>query len=105
MEWAQITDKNEKVKGTEHIYRDKTDKTILKKAPWKDYKLHITVLLLVIISEFIGPVEFNLTKDICVVIMPLLYAMVLGLALFLLNQLNGLLKNNLKLQKVQCCYL
>lgn len=97
MEWAQITDKNEKVKGTEHIYRDKTDKTILKKAPWKDYKLHITVLLLVIISEFIGPVEFNLTKDICVVIMPLLYAMVLGLALFLLKPVKWITKKQSKI--------
>lgn len=97
MEWAQISDKNEKVKGTEHIYRDKTDKTILKKAPWKDYRLHITVLFLVIISEFIGPVEFNLTKDICVVIMPLLYAMVLGLALFLLKPVKWITKKQSKI--------
>lgn len=97
MEWAQISDKNEKVKGTEHIYRDKTDKTILKKAPWKDYRLHITVLFLVIISEFIGPVEFNLTKDICVVIMPLLYAMVIGLALFLLKPVKWITKKQSKI--------
>ena len=95
MEWAQISDKNEKVKGTEHIYRDKTDKTILKKAPWKDYRLHITVLFLVIISEFIGPVEF--TKDICVVIMPLLYAMVIGLALFLLKPVKWITKKQSKI--------
>ena len=97
MGWAQISDKNEKVKGTEHIYRDKTDKTILKKAPWKDYRLHITVLFLVIISEFIGPVEFNLTKDICVVIMPLLYAMVIGLALFLLKPVKWITKKQSKI--------
>lgn len=55
------------------------------------------MLFLVIISEFIGPVEFNLTKDICVVIMPLLYAMVLGLALFLLKPVKWITKKQSKI--------
>ncbi len=100
MEWEQITDENKKVEETElqeHVYRDKTDKTILKKAPWKDYKLHLTVVALVIISEFIGPMDFYITKDICVMIMPLLYAMVLGLALFLFKPVKWIGKKQAKI--------
>ena len=67
----------------EHPYREKTDKRILKKNPWKDYRLHITVLVLVIIAEMIGPIEIKLTKDVTVSIMPLLYTMVLGLVFYL----------------------
>ena len=100
MEWEQISDKNEKGENTElseHVYRDKTDKTILRKAPWKDYKLHLTIVVLVIISEFIGPINFNITKDICVIIMPLLYAMVLGLVLFLLKPVKWIGRKQAKI--------
>ena len=67
----------------EHPYRQKIDKRILKKNPWKDYRLHITVLVLVIIAEMIGPIDIKLTKDVTVSIMPLLYTMVLGLVFYL----------------------
>ena len=67
----------------QHIYRNKTDKRILKKNPWKDYGLHLSVLLLVIIAELIGPIEINLTNGVSVSIMPLLYTMVLGLVFYL----------------------
>lgn len=97
MGWTQISDKDKKVGETEHIYRDKTDKTILRKAPWKDYRLHLTVVVLVIISELIGPFKFNITEDICVIIMPLLYAMVLGLALFLLKPVKWIGKKQAKI--------
>ena len=66
-----------------HIYRKKTDKRILKKNPWKDYGFHITVLVLVVIAEIIGPVEIRLSDSIEVSIMPLLYTMVLGLIFYL----------------------
>jgi len=69
--------------NVQHIYRNKTDKRILKKNPWKDYGLHLSVLLLVIIAELIGPIELNLTKGVSVSIMPLLYTMVLGLVFYL----------------------
>ena len=68
---------------TNHIYREKTDKRILKKNPWKDYRLHATVLVLVIIAELIGPIRIPLAKGVEVSIMPLLYAMVLGLVFYL----------------------
>jgi len=55
----------------------------LKKNPWKDYGLHLTVLVLVIIANLIGPIEINLTKGVTVSIMPLLYTMVLGLIFYL----------------------
>jgi hypothetical protein len=67
----------------QHIYRNKTDKRILKKNPWKDYGLHLTVLLLVVIAMLIGPREIRISQGIEVSIMPLLYTMVLGLVFYL----------------------
>ena len=67
----------------QHIYREKTDKRILKKNPWKDYGLHLTVLLLVIIAELIGPIKIPIIQGVEVSIMPLLYTMVLGLVFYL----------------------
>ena len=55
----------------------------MKKNPWKDYRLHATVLVLVIIAELIGPIKIPLAKGVEVSIMPLLYAMVLGLVFYL----------------------
>ena len=78
-----ITNKENETKEIKHIYRGKTDKRILKKNPWKDYGLHLTVLVLVIIAEIIGPIEIQLTKGVEVSIMPLLYTMVLGLIFYL----------------------
>lgn len=66
-----------------HIYREKTDKRILKKNPWKDYGLHLSVLFLVIIAELIGPMQIDLSEGVSVSIMPLLYTMVLGLIFYL----------------------
>ncbi|WP_407374071.1 DUF3100 domain-containing protein [Methanobrevibacter sp.] len=66
-----------------HIYRNKTDKRILKKNPWKDYGLHLSVLCLVIIAELIGPIQIPITQGVSVSIMPLLYTMVLGLIFYL----------------------
>ena len=74
---------NDDTNPTNHIYREKTDKRILKKNPWKDYKLHGTVLLLVIIAELIGPIKIPLTSGVEVSIMPFLYSMVLGLVFYL----------------------
>ena len=71
-----------------HIYREKTDKRILKKNPWKNYKLHITILFLVIIAESIGPIEIELLEGVEVSIMPLLYSMVLGLVCYLAKPIN-----------------
>ena len=67
----------------EHIYREKTDKRILKKNPWRDYRLHITVLILVVIAELIGPITIPVTKDVSFTIMPLIYTIILGLAFYL----------------------
>ncbi len=78
-----ISDKDYETKEIQHIYREKTDKRILKKNPWKDYGLHLTVLVLVIIAEMIGPIEIPLAEGVKVSIMPLLYTMVLGLIFYL----------------------
>ena len=65
------------------IYREKTDRAIKKRPPWVEYNLHIIVLGLVIISMFIGVIEINITDNIKIVLLPLLYALIMGLALFL----------------------
>ena len=78
-----MLDDDKNISDTQHIYRKKTDKRILKKNPWRDYGLHITVFVLVIIAELIGPIEINLAKGVTVSIMPLLYTMVLGLVFYL----------------------
>ena len=77
-----IPDKNQD-DHVEHIYRQKTDKRILKKNPWRDYRLHGTVLILVIIAELIGTIKIPLTKDVAITIMPLIYTIILGLVFYL----------------------
>ena len=67
----------------EHIYREKTDKRILKKNPWRDYNLHITVLILVFIAELIGTIKIPIARDVAITIMPLIYTIILGLAFYL----------------------
>ena len=67
----------------EHIYREKTDKRILKKNPWRDYRLHVTVLILVVIAELIGTQKIPITGDVAITIMPLIYTIVLGLIFYL----------------------
>ena len=83
MEVGIISKKTKDENSVQHVYRDKTDKRILKKNPWKDYRLHVTVLILVIIAESIGPIEIELWEGVKVSIMPLLYSMILGLICYL----------------------
>ena len=78
-----MSKKADETSSVQHIYRDKTDKRILKKNPWRDYRLHFTVLFLVLIAEAIGPIKIPLAKGVEVSIMPLLYSMVLGLIFYL----------------------
>lgn len=67
----------------EHIYREKTDKRILEKNPWRDYRLHGTVLILVVIAELIGTQKIPITGDVAIAIMPMIYTIILGLAFYL----------------------
>ena len=71
------------VTHVEHIYREKTDKRILKKNPWRDYRLHVTVLILVVVAELIGTQKIPITGDVAITIMPLIYTIVLGLIFYL----------------------
>ena len=88
MERITIPDKERKTTSVEHIYREKTDKRILKKNPWRDYRLHGTVLILVVIAELIGTIEIPITKDVAITIMPLIYTIVLGLAFYLIKPIK-----------------
>ena len=66
-----------------HPYRDKTDKHILKRNPWKDYGLHLTVFILSIIAMAIGVIELKITDIITISLMPILFSMGLGLICYL----------------------
>lgn len=48
---------------------------------WKDWRLHLTVLIIVIISESIGTFTIPIGPGV-VTFMPLLYALIFGLALY-----------------------
>lgn len=85
---GNITNDDKLTTDINHPYREKTDKRILKKNPWKDYGLHLTVLVLSIIAMYIGPVEIVLVKGVEVSIMPLLYTMVLGLIFYLVKPIK-----------------
>ena len=80
---GKILKKDNSTNQIQHPYREKTDKRVLKKNPWKDYGLHLTVLLLSIVAMYIGPIEINITKGVTVSVMPLLYTMILGLIFYL----------------------
>lgn len=92
-----MSKKTEETNQTQHIYRKKTDKRILKKNPWKDYRLHITILFLVIIAESIGPIEIELLEGVEVSIMPLLYSMVLGLTCYLAKPIKWIKKRQARI--------
>lgn len=78
-----ITDNDKTSIEIQHPYREKTDKRILKKNPWRDHGLHLTVLFLTVIAMIIGPIEIDLAKGVTVSVMPLLYTMTLGLIFYL----------------------
>ena len=80
--WIFIPNKDNKG-NVEHIYREKTDRRILRKNPWRDYRLHGTVLILVIIAELIGTQTIPIADGVAITIMPLIYTIILGLIFYL----------------------
>ena len=80
---GKILKKDNSTNQIQHPYREKTDKRVLKKNPWRDYGLHLTVLFLAIVAMYIGPIEIDLIKGVTVSVMPLLYTMILGLIFYL----------------------
>lgn len=50
----------------------------------KDYKLHLTILFCIIISEYIGVIALDIA-GINIVLMPLLYALVLAIAFYVVK--------------------
>ena len=50
--------------------------------------MHIVVLIIVVISELIGTREFHVPPTLIILTMPLLYAMLLGLGLFLMKPIK-----------------
>ncbi len=78
-------------------FRHKTDETILEKKPWKSYKLHLTVLFLVIVAEFIGPIQIPITETVKLSAMPLLWAMLGGLGLYLFKHAKFIQKKEARI--------
>ncbi|WP_075037251.1 DUF3100 domain-containing protein [Halobacillus dabanensis] len=48
---------------------------------WKDWRLHTVVLIIVLLTEVIGTHSFNVGPGV-VLLLPMLYAIIIGLALF-----------------------
>ena len=69
----------------------------MKKHPWKSYKLHLSVLFLVIIAEFIGPIKIPIAENIELTAIPLLWAMLGGLALYLWKRVKFIQKKQAKI--------
>jgi hypothetical protein len=86
---------NKKDQPHEHAFREKTDKQI--KKPWREYKLHITVLVIAMFAEFIGVQKIHLSSTISIVLMPLLYSMIIGLILFLAKPIKFVGKKQSKM--------
>ena len=57
-------------------YNSKNDNLI---EACKDYKLHLTVFLCIVIAEYIGVITLDIS-GISIVLMPLLYSLVLTVA-------------------------
>ncbi|MGN1322314.1 MAG: DUF3100 domain-containing protein [Methanosphaera sp.] len=62
---------------------DKKDKT--DSIDMFDYKLHLTILIIVVISEYIGIFHIHLIKGVSLVILPIIYALVLAMLLYQLK--------------------
>ena len=80
----------------QETFRGKTDRAIKKRPPWKEYNLHIVCFVLVAISMAIGVKEIRITDTISVLLLPLIYALIMGLALFLAKPIKFIGKKQSK---------
>lgn len=64
------------------------DRAIKNIPPWKENKLHITILIIVIISMAIGVINIKITDTISFLLLPLIYSLVMGLALYLIKSVK-----------------
>ena len=89
--------KKDKKRKVKHIYRRKTDKRILKKNPWRDYRLHGSVFILVVIAELIGTINIPITKDVVITIMPLIFTIIFGIVFYLAKPITWIKKRQAKI--------
>lgn len=52
-------------------------------APWKDYRLHLTVLCIAIVSELIGIRKLRISANVAISFLPLVYAIIIGVIVYL----------------------
>ena len=71
-----------------HRYRRQVDRAIKNVPPWKENKLHITILIIVIISMAIGVINIKITDTISFLLLPLIYSLIMGLALYLIKSVK-----------------
>ena len=67
----------------QHRLRRRADRAIKRRPPWREYTLTFIVLILVVISMYIGVIEIKITDTISFLLLPLIYSLVMGLALYL----------------------
>ena len=75
--------RDKKYRFKQHRFRRRADRAIKRSPPWKEYNLHLIVLVLVVISMFIGIIEIEITDTISFLLLPLIYSLVMGLILYL----------------------
>lgn len=78
----------------ENKYEDSQEPEELEKAR-KDYKLHLTVLVAIVIAEYIGIYTLQLS-GITIVLMPLLYSLVLAIAFYVAKPIKWIQKEQSK---------
>lgn len=66
------------------------------KYSWIQYKLHIIVLIIVVISTLIGVKEIKLTNNMVILIIPFIYSLILGLLVYLAKPIKFIGKEQVK---------
>ena len=79
------------------LFIPKKDKRILKKNPWRDYRLHGSVFILVVIAELIGTINIPITKDVVITIMPLIFTIIFGIVFYLAKPITWIKKRQAKI--------
>lgn len=65
-----------------------------------DYKLHLSVLVIFIISQYIGEVKYTLFNQFTIIILPLIYALILSVILYKSKKITWITKRQSKTSSI-----
>ena len=86
----------------QHRLRRRADRAIKRRPPWREYTLTFVVLILVVISMYIGVIEIKITDTISFLLLPLIYSLVMGLALYLAKPFKYIDEEQAKVSAYWC---